>query len=92
MARKQKQYFYVIVCDKGKLKFVTSVDINTKSCKWEMKEGEKPYKFYSWDDANYLCLGLACNMGIWAYPVANSYELERLPYFERETKDETKGA
>ena len=92
MAKKAKQFYYVVVCIDDKLKFVTSVDTETKSCKWEMKEGKKPYKFYSWDDANYLCLGLATNKRIWAYPVANSYELNILPYFERETKDETKGA
>lgn len=86
--KKAKQFYYVIVCIDGKLKFVTSVDTNTKSCKWEMKKGEKPYKFYSWDDANYLCLGLACNMQIWAYPVTNSYELDTLPYYEKDDKKE----
>lgn len=92
MARKQKKYFYVIVCDNGKLKFVTEVNNDERTCSWDMSEGKKPYKFYSWDDANYLCLGLACNMRIWAFPVVNSYELEQLPYFEHKTKDEeTKG-
>ena len=48
MARKQKQYFYVIVCDNGKLKFVTEVNDDERTCSWDMSEGKKPYKFYSW--------------------------------------------
>lgn len=88
MAKKQKKFFYVIVCDNCKLKFVTDVNTDARSCSWDTSEGKKPYKFHSWNDANYLCMVIACNMRIWAYPVVNSYELEQLPYFERETKDE----
>lgn len=82
--KKPKQFFYIAVVAKdNKFAFVTKVDSEKRTAEWTMKEGDKPYKFYSWDDANYVCLGLQFH-GTWAFPVAMSYELDTLPYYIKE--------
>lgn len=83
---KKKNYYYVIVYHANKLKFVTSIDRETKTAKWEMKQDAKPYEFGNLDDAQYVCLGLQFNCGLWAYPVHMNYELTTLPYYEKEDK------
>ena len=89
MSKKQKKYYYVVVChDTNKLRFVTKVDNENRTCEWTANKGEKPYPFYSWDDANYVCLGLGWR-GTWAFPVVMPYELDRLPY--NEIKEEKEG-
>ena len=84
---KQKKYYYVVVChDTDKIRFVTKVDNEKRTCEWKANKGEKPYKFHSWEDANYVCLGLQFR-GTWAYPVVMFYELKTLPYNEIEEKE-----
>lgn len=41
---KKKNYYYVIVYHANKLKFVTSIDRENKTAKWEMKQDAKPYE------------------------------------------------
>lgn len=82
--KKPKQYFYVCVVAKdNKFAFVTKIDSEKKTAEWTMKEGDKPLTIYSWDDANYIALGLQTH-GTWAFPVVMSYELDTLPYYIKE--------
>ena len=70
--KKPKQYFYAgIVRNDGQFRFITDVNTEERTCKWEATK--PPYLFHSWDDANYVCLGLMWR-GMSAYPIVLNYE------------------
>jgi hypothetical protein len=70
---KKKNYYYVgVVMHDGQCRFVTSVDSESRSCEWVATD--KPYAFYSLDDAQYVSLGLMCH-GTTAYPIHLNYEI-----------------
>ena len=70
---KRKYYFYVgVVLSDCQFRFVTSVDGETHTCRWD--KTEKPYLFSDYSDASHVALGLACN-GQVAYPIQLTYEI-----------------
>lgn len=74
--KKQKFWFYVLVMTNEGPTFVTEVDTNSRTARWD--KDKPPLELYD-DDANYLCLGL-CWHGTTAYPVRLPFELTNQPY------------
>lgn len=75
----KNKHIYVAIIRNENPVFVTAIDTDTRTAEW--KETKIPYEFHSWDDANYVCLGLMCR-GIWAFPVVTSYEMKEPLYKE----------
>lgn len=67
------KFIYVAIMRDERPVFITSVNTEARTAEW--KETETPFRFNSWDDANYVCLGLMWR-GIWAFPVVTSYEMK----------------
>lgn len=82
--KRQKKYYYVAVVGEGnQFRFVTKIEEHPyKVAEWEATG--IPYKFYSWEDADYVALGLTFH-GTTAFPVVLTYELKE-PLF-REVKE-----
>lgn len=85
MAKKKNYYYVGVVMQDGKFRFVTKVNGEDRTCEWVATD--KPYAFYSLDDAQYLSLGLMCH-GTTAYPIHLNYEITEPLY--REVKEEGK--
>lgn len=80
MARKKKNYWYVIVMTGDGPVFVTKVNYSDKTAEWH--KDEKPLEMSEFM-AKDLAMGLMCNMTS-AYAVCNFYELDYQPYFYSE--------
>ena len=85
MAKKKNYYYVGVVMQDGQFRFVTNVNCEDRTCEWVATD--KPYAFYSLDDAQYLSLGLMCH-GTTAYPIHLNYEITEPMY--REVKEEGK--
>lgn len=78
LSMKEKFIYVVVMCDKPR--FITSVNYEDRNAEW--KATGIPYKFNSWEDANYVCLGLMWR-GNWAFPVVTAYECKE-PFYREE--------
>ena len=77
MAKKQKEYWYVLVMTMEGAKFVTSVNLNDNTAKYD--GNEKPKRMIDKEDASYLAIGLTVN-GMWSFPVCTGYEIDKQPF------------
>ena len=76
MAKKNKEYWYVIVMGRNGAVFVTETDNWKRTAKWD--KDKKPKEFTK-ENAQYLALGLSIN-GHNAFAVGNTYEINCQPY------------
>lgn len=77
LSMKGKHIYVVIMCDKPR--FITKIDYASRTAEWEATG--IPYEFQSWDDANYVCLGLMWS-GQYAFPVVSSVE-QTTPFYSK---------
>lgn len=61
----------------------TKIDNESRTAEWVATE--IPYEFNSWDDANYVCLGLMWR-GQYAFPVVSSVE-QTTPFYSKAKED-----
>ena len=85
ISMKDKFVYIVVMCEKPR--FITSVDSEKRTCEWNATG--MPYKFHSWEDANYVCMGLMWR-GTWAFPVVTPIDMKE-PFYT-ETEEEEKDA
>lgn len=76
LSMKGKHIYVVVMCEKPR--FITKIDNESRTAEWEATE--IPYEFQSWDDANYVSLGLMWR-GQFAFPVISSYEMKE-PFYK----------
>lgn len=76
MAKKQKEYWYVLVAGNNGCVFVTDIDWNNKTAEWDKKKKPKELS-KGW--AQDLSFGLTMN-GNPAFAVGNSWEITSQPY------------
>ena len=76
MAKKQKEYWYVIVMSNNGAVFVTETNNWERIARWD--KDKKPMQFTK-SDAQYLSMALTMN-GKPAFAVGNSWEITSQPY------------
>ena len=79
---KQKYYYYVVVCNDNKAKFITSLDNKTKYAHWNTKEPPMAFSRGFAEDIAY-CLNL--NMYP-AFVLKSYYEIEEQIFIKLEDR------